>query len=208
MAVANGELYQVTLSGIYLGQTIENVLMFRARDSTVTNAAIDTALKSFWHNLRQLFDHQYKLTYMMVKRVTPIALDTIFVSATTGEEDGAQSGDGIASTVAAVVTLRTGTSGKSHRGRMYIAPVALGMTDTSGSRLSSGALLTFASTMDLIKNEFDDATGTSLALALGIYSRVIGGTSPYTAAGWQAVSQYVTQPILGNQRRRRIGRGA
>jgi hypothetical protein len=76
------------------------------------------------------------------------------------------------------------------------------------SQLSAAGLTQFVTTAQNIMNEFDDATGTSGALALGIYSRLIGGTAPMTVAGWQAVNQIVPQPILGNQRRRRIGRGA
>jgi hypothetical protein len=208
MAVANGELYQVTISGIYLGQTIQNVLMFRARTPTTTNADIATALRSFWHTIRSVYAFDFQLIFMIVKRVTPIALDSQFVTATAGEEHGGASASGLTSTVAALLTLRTGTAGKTHRGRIYVAPVDAAMCAPDLSQLSAAGLTQFVTTAQNIMNEFDDATGTSGALALGIYSRLIGGTAPMTVAGWQAVNQIVPQPILGNQRRRRIGRGA
>lgn len=207
MAVASGELYQVTLTGLYQGQTIENVLMFRARIPTATDAQIGGDLKTFWGYLRAMIQHDYTLTYMAVKRVTPVALDTFFVPATAGQEQGAATGGGVNSTIAAVITLRTGTSGKRHRGRMYLAPVDSGNCDTDGCRLSAGGLANYNTALTNIKNLVDDATGTALYVALGIYSRLIGGTNPFTVAGWQAVTQFVTQPILGNQRRRRLGRG-
>jgi len=207
MAVATGELYQVTLTGLYQGQTIENVLMFRARTSGVTDAQIAGDLKTFWDLLRPVIQHDYVLTYMAVKRMTPTQLDTFFVPATAGHEAGAGTGGGVNSTIAAVITLRTGTAGKSHRGRMYLAPDDSGNCDTDGCRLSSGGLANYVTAFTNIKNLVDDATGTALYVALGIYSRLIGGQNPFTVAGWQAVTQFVTQPILGNQRRRRLGRG-
>jgi len=208
MAVATGELYQVTLSGLYLGQTIQNVLMFRARTPTTTNADIATALRSFWHTIRSVYAFDYQLIFMIVKRVTPIALDSQFVTATSGEEQGGGSASGLTSTVAALLTLRTGTAGKTHRGRIYVAPVDAAMASHDLSQLSPSGLTAFVNMIQTLMNEFDDATGTSGALALGIYSRLIGGTNPMTVAGWQAVNQIVPQPVFGNQRRRRIGRGA
>jgi hypothetical protein len=207
MAIAVGELYQVTLTGLYQGQTIENVLMFRARTTTATDAQIGGDLQTFWDLLRPLVQHDYTLTYMQVKRMTPVALDTFFVPAAAGHENGAATGGGVNSTIAAVITLRTGTAGKSHRGRIYLAPVDAGNCDTDGCRLSAGGLANYNTAFTNIKNLVDDATGTALYVALGIYSRLIGGQNPFTVAGWQAVSQFVTQPILGNQRRRRMGRG-
>jgi hypothetical protein len=74
--------------------------------------------------------------------------------------------------------------------------------------LSSTAITAFNTWAAALMTQFGDATGTDAHLALGIYSRLIGGSNPFTLAGWQAVTGVIPHPILGNQRRRRVGVGA
>lgn len=206
--VAGGELYMTTVTGVYLGQLIENVLMFRERTGASTNAEIAASTQSFWTSFRKMFAPSFTLTYIQSKRMTPIALDTQFVAPVPGENAGGDDGEGTNCTVAVVVTLRTGTAGKRHRGRVYLGCSSLSRHTSNDTRMSAAGLANYNAVWDEILGKFDDATGTDEHLALGIYSRVIGGTNPYTVAGWQAVTQAVVQPILGNQRRRRPGVGA
>ncbi len=207
MAVATGDLYQMTLQMSYIGQTVENVIMMRERTGTSTDAQIKAAAQAFWHSYRQFITHELTLTVILLKRVTPVLFDTLFTTAASGEDQGADSDSGINSILALVSTLRTGVAGKTHRGRVYTPGITNGKLTADGTTLNSTALGQFVSHAADIMNEFDDATGTSATLALGIYSRVLGGTSPYTLAGWQAVSQWVPHSVLGSQRRRRVGVG-
>ena len=46
--------------------------------------------------------------------------------------------------------------------------------------------------------------GTDPTLVAGIYSRTIGGDFPFTLAGWQPITRWDPQPVVGNQRRRRL----
>jgi hypothetical protein len=208
MPVASGELYLVTLVMLAAGQTVENVLCFRERSGLSTDDDIKAAVRSFWSSYRAVISTDVILQELRAKRMTPIPLDTLIFPPTTGEETGGRGGGMGNNTIAAITTLRTGLSGKRHRGRVYSPGVAVADVTDSYNRLSGGGIAARDTAWDAIMAEFDDATGTSLVLALGIYSRLIGGQNPFTVAGWQAVTQYVNRPLLGNQRRRREGVGA
>jgi hypothetical protein len=208
MAVATGELYQVTLVLAEAGQTVENVLMFRERTGISTTAQIVSSVKNFWSIYRAIIVDDCTVQELRAKRMTPIQLDAEIFQPTTGQEAGGHGGDPINNMVALVTTLRTGTAGKRHRGRVYSPGVPAGST-TDATNKANGTFLGEVATMwATVLTQYGDASGTDPYLALGIYSRVIGGTHPYTVAGWQAVTQMVPRQILGSQRRRREGVGA
>lgn len=202
---ASGEIYQVTFRGLLAGQTIENVLHFRALTGLITEAAIKTGVERFWFLTQSIQGNDYVYDSMIVKRMTPIPLDESLVIPTTVDH-GHGSGGVANSTTALIFTLRTGFAGKSHRGRIYFAGIARDMLDSDQNRLSSSGGVTAAAAAAGLQSEFG-ASGTNTAVALGIYSRVIGGSHPFTLAGWQQMTGVDIQPILGNQRRRRIGVG-
>jgi hypothetical protein len=202
---AAGEIIQVTIGGILDGQLIENVLNMRERTPATLDSQIATsanALKALWG---PILSNGFIFNSVMFKRMTPVAFDTQFAPPASPAA-GSQGGAFLVTTVAQVTTLRTGVAGKTHRGRIYVGGLAQGWAD--GNRLSSTAITAFNTWAAALVTQFDDATGTDPYLALGIYSREIGGTNPFTLAGWQAVTQVIPHSILGNQRRRRVGVGA
>lgn len=202
---ASGEIYQVTYVGFLAGQNCENVIHYRALTGLITDAAIKTAAERFWFLSQSLQSVDYLYDHMVVKRMTPIPLDESIVTPSTvgGGSDGSHS---ISSTVAAVFTLRTGVAGKSHRGRIYFAGLSVTRVDAQLNRFNTAGGIIAATVAANLLSEFGPS-GTNTALAMGIYSRVIGGIHPMTVAGWQQISGIDVQPILGNQRRRRIGVG-
>jgi hypothetical protein len=209
MPVAAGDLWQMTVQMTCLGQIFENVIMMRDRNiSPSSDAAIKAAGQQFWTLYRKLISHQVTCQAILLKRVTPVLFDSLITGPASGEAAGTEPDDPMNSTVAMVTTLRTGVAGKTHRGRVYTPGVATGAAGSFSNVLTSSAQTRYQGYWNDIMTEFDDATGASLTLALGIYSRLIGGTSPYTVAGWQAVTQPAVQFVLGNQRRRRLGVGA
>lgn len=200
---ASGDIYQVTFQSSIQGQAIENVVHFRALNPTVTDAAIDTSVKLFMHYLGFLWVTTQIQTGIIVKQMTPVAFDERLVIPT--DATGQQSSAVLNQTVALVFTKRTGVSGKTHRGRMYVSGVPSIMT-TDQCRLNTtgaGIAGTFAS--QVISNW--GPSGTDTALQFGVYSGVIGGHHPFTVAGWQPVTTLEPQIIFGNQRRRRVGVG-
>jgi hypothetical protein len=200
---ASGEIIQVTFRYLVDGQLCENVLNFRERAPATTDAHIGNDILLFLSKLSTIQSGNATYLQPMWKKMTPVAFDEQFTplgSVTAGAVGGAL----LNSTISLVTTLRTGVSGKRHRGRMYIG----GLPDVAGAdRIATGFQPNVTAFINDLKATFDDAAGTSLYLALGIYSKLIGGTSPYTVAGWQPVTQYVAQTIFGNQRRRRVGVG-
>jgi hypothetical protein len=207
MAVASGELVQVTFVCQQNGQTVENVFMFRERDGLSTDAQVSASVRSAWGIYRAIIVDDVACIELRWKYMTPVQLDGNIIQPTAGQEVGAHGGDAMNSTVALVTTFRTGTAGKRHRGRAYTFGLPLGSLTDNLNKASSTYLTEFGTMWDAWKAAYDDATGSDTHLAFGIYSRLIGGTTPYTVAGWQAVTQYVPHAILGNQRRRREGVG-
>lgn len=208
MPIAAGDLWQMTIQMTFLGQVFENVLMMRDRGAPSSDAAIKAAGQQFWHIYRDMISHRIACQAILLKRMTPVVFDTLITGPSAGDEFGAVADDPTNSTCAGVVTLRTGVAGKTHRGRVYVPGIVTGALADYGNTFGAGPHVTYQNVWNAIMTEFDDATGVSLTFALGIYSRLIGGTSPYTVAGWQAVTQPVLNFILGNQRRRRLGVGA
>lgn len=208
MAVAIGEIYRITLVMQAVGQQVENVLHFRERTGTSTDDQIKDDVRDFWTLYRALISSDVTLTELRAKRMTPIPLDTLIFQPHTGESNGGLAANMGNNILAAVTTLRTGLSGKRHRGRVYTPGVSPAICTDLGNKISSSSLTARDGVWNSILAEFNDATGTALHLALGIYSTLIGGSNPMTVAGWQAVVQYVNRPILGSQRRRREGVGA
>jgi hypothetical protein len=195
----------VTYQGILHGQTCENVINFRQLDPSVTDTAIATAAERFWFFAQTVQSNQYTYNQMVIKRMTPIPLDEQIVFP-VGTHAGGVSNAPFNNTIASVYTIRTGFSGKSHRGRFYLAGTPTSFSDDAGNTYNAaGAALIVAFSNNLL-SEYGPS-GASTALRMGVYSRVIGGTLPETVAGWQQMTRVDPQPIFGNQRRRRLGVG-
>lgn len=207
MPVAAGELYQFTIVMGLGAATCENVFMLRDRGGAITDDARKDAARLFWHKYRQVISTDCVCQELRLKRVTPVPLDTLIFNPSVGDEGGTVGGGSSNSILCGITTLRTGFSGKSHRGRCYTPGVPSSATIDDNNRYSVAGLAVKDGIWADIMNEFNDATGASLVFALGIYSTLIGGHNPMTVAGWQAVTEYVNRPLLGSQRRRRQGVG-
>lgn len=204
MAVAIGEIYQLTVVGNAAGQAVETVIHFRERSNTSTPAQLKASAEAFVSLMRPLQSSGLLYNHFVLKQMTPVPFDeVVWTSATL---DHGLVGNPLANnTLAMVFTKRTGLAGKSHRGRIYIG----GLPDNfvAGQVVSAAGIAAATTFAAGVITGFDDATGADPHLAIGLYSRVIGGSSPFTLAGWQAVSRLDLQVILGNQRRRRFGVG-
>ncbi len=202
---ASGDIWQATYVGIYAGQRCENVIHYRALTGLVPDADVFTAMQRFLLLTAGMQSNNYLYDTIIAKRMTPIALDEhILVASPTTH--GTASGSDMNSTISAILTLRTGTAGKSHRGRIYFGGVVDGSVNGGQNTLSTVGALRSVTAANGLLSEFGPS-GSNTALALGIYSRAIGGVHPFTLAGWQQVSGIDPQTILGNQRRRRVGVG-
>ena len=197
---AVGPIYQATYIQHLLGQAMETVIHFRDVPGLSTPAALAGAADHFWLLLRDVQANVVDYTQLVLKQMTPIPFDEQLlppVSAIHGNLGSTT----INNTLAVVITKRTGTAGKTHRGRMYIG--GMSGVDTDGNMLNTTGVPRFTAFCDAVMAYYGP-TGTSGVLQLGVYSRVIGGSSPFTEAGWQPVTRLDVQTVLGNQRRRRL----
>jgi len=202
---ASGEIIQVTHRYLNAGQLCENVLNFRERSPGKTNAQIDNDINLFINQIAQIQASDTTYLKPMWKRMTPVAFDESFTTL-TGATQGAIGGGSTNSTIALVITERTGVAGGRHRGRMYIGGIPAAWVNPN-TLFGAGVAAANTFVADYL-SVFDDAAGTSLHLACGIYSKITGGTMPYTLAGWQPCTSLVVQALFGTQRRRRIGVGS
>jgi hypothetical protein len=107
--------------------------------------------------------------------------------------------------ISAVITKRTGVAGKSHRGRVYIGGLPLTFATDPNKLNTTGATAIGTFTGQVIGTW--GPSGSDPTLQIGVYSRKIGGTNPFTVAGWQAITALDGQIVFGTQRRRRVGVG-
>jgi hypothetical protein len=200
---ASGEIYQFTLVSSYQGQTCENVVHMRRTDLLpTTSTMVQNAINQWFASQQAVQVTAVQYRPCRIKQMTPLAFDESLVLPSTAT--GVQGTTGANTTLSVVITKRTGVAGKTHRGRFYLAgyPAVWGV-----DRVTSGdgptLLGTFAGEL-LAK--FGEG-GTNGDFVAGIYSRVIGGSFPFTLAGWQAITKWDPQLLVGNQRRRRLDRG-
>lgn len=200
---ATGEIYQYTFVQSYDGQTLENVLHFRERTAGVSEANLKLTAQNYWNTMQPMQTTAVAYVQCIIKRMTPVELDPI-IAIPTGVVSGSQATAAHNSTIAIIFTKRTGTAGKSHRGRLYIGgtPSTWGI-DRVVTAPGPATMGTFAGSLLAIFGE----GGTDANMSLGVYSRSIGGTSPFTVAGWQQITRWDGQLVYGNQRRRRLGVG-
>ena len=203
MAPSVGQIYQVTYQQSLAGQLIENVIHFQERTGTSTPAQIDTSVQGFFTQMSQVQTTDCIYTAIIVKQMTPVAFDERIVTPITAS--GAQSSARFPTTVACVLTKRTGIAGKSHRGRIYVGAVPT-VFATSPDRLNTAGGTAFGTFAGAVMGLYGEL-GSDTHLQIGVYSRAIGGGHPFTLAGFLPLTSIDTQIIFGNQRRRRVGVG-
>lgn len=203
MAPASGQIYQVTYQQILDGQTLENVIHFRERTGTSTPAQIATSVQGFLVAMAQIQTNNVVYSNIIVKQMTPLAFDESFV--TPSVTTGAQSSAVFNNVVSMVFTKRTGVAGKRHRGRIYVGGVPL-IFATDPNRLNTTGTTATGTFISTVMGAYGE-TGTDAHLAIGVYSRLLGGTNPFTVAGWQQLTGIDSQVVFGTQRRRRVGVG-
>lgn len=202
---ASGEVFQFTFRQTIAGQTIENVLHFRERSAASTNAQQDAAAEAYLALTAPVQSTNLLYSSVLIKQMTPLALDErVFLPITT--TNGHVSENPINNTLAMILTKRTGTAGKRHRGRVYFGGVPASFVATGENLLSTTGAAAMATLAAGLLGAFGES-GTDPNFVLGVYSRSIGGYNPFTVAGWQEITRWDIQNVLGNQRRRRVGVG-
>jgi len=212
IAAAVNSLWEVRIQGRIEGQETDNVLHFQCVGATsdVELHLIQVLLTCFITHVLPVLSSAWSIERILWKQVSP-TLGVEQISIPTGTTTGGGSAAALPSFVSALISKRTLTGGRSHRGRMYIAGIP--EDQTTGSKINTegplwDGLLAFA--LCVITNFVhpDPAGGTDI-FDLIVYSRKIGGSSfPLGLTGATDVREFVPVQDLATTRSRKVGRGS
>jgi len=212
IAAAVNDLFEVRVVGEMEGQETDNVLHFSCvgASSDVELHLIVVFIECFIDNLLPVLTSSWTLKRVVWKKVSPVlGVEQIYITGMPAA--GAGNAAALPSYASAVISKRTPTGGRSHRGRMYIPGIP--ENATLNSSIDPGgafwaALLAFCACVISNFVHPDPAGGTDL-FDLIVYSRKIGGSSfPYGLTGVTAVTQLTPVADLGTTRSRKVGRGS
>lgn len=205
--MAVGDIYKFVVEGRYdLQQTI-SIFYYAVQAGSLTDSAAD--LRDAWVEdmkpaFRDCSASGFSILQYLISLVSPVQTNQVPYT-DPGLHAGTQAGDGVPGTVAAVFSKYTAVVGRAGRGRHYHPAIA--ETDTTQGVLSLGGTT--------------QARFAALAIALASPVRVGVSTNIYTpqlrhhapgsggtgAPIYDLILLSINQQVLGNQRRRRIGRG-
>lgn len=200
---AVGDIFQYTFIQQLQQQICETVIHFRARTiEPITDAQYIAVADNWLNSLAKIQTNRATYPSFRVKQMTPLAFDQRILAPTVAA--GNFNEEPANNQLAIVFTKRTGVAGATHRGRMYVAgyPASAGLNTLVG-----GGLVTPCGTVagELIAKFGED--GTDPTMCAGVYSKAIGGSIPFTVAGWQAITRWDVNFLFGVQRKRKIGVG-
>lgn len=209
---AVNDLYEVRIIGSMEGQETDNVLHFKCVGTTddVELRLIVVLLSCFVTHLLPALTASWSLTAIKWKKVAPdLGIEHVYTTGLPGVGGG--SAEALPSFVSAVISKRTPTGGRSHRGRMYIAGIPEDQTINSGIDPAGDLWAALAAFITCLATNFfhPDPAGGSNIWDLVVYSRKLGGaTFPYGLTGVSSVDQLIRVAQLGTTRSRKVGRGS
>jgi hypothetical protein len=200
---AVGEIFQYTFIQQLQLQILETVIHFRALTAApITDAQHRAVADSFLTELARMQTTVCTYPSVRIKQMTPLAFDQIILAPTVASgiiNEGPQNNQ-----ISLIITKRTGVAGSTHRGRMYVGGFPLGW-GVNFLFAGAPAVATGTACGNLLA-KFQEG-GTDPTMVAGIYSKAIGGSTPFTVAGWQPITKWEAQLLFGVQRKRRIGVG-
>lgn len=207
------DVFQVRIVGRIEGQETNNVWHFKcasgAGDDDVLTHLILVLAACFITNLLPVLSSAWALESIKFKKVTP-QLGQEVVAIPVGAGAGGTSGQQLPSFCSALVSIRTQTGGRSHRGRAYFAGIPEAATvgshfDTTGPFWAG--LVAFLNCV--VQNFIIGDPPGDHAWQMMVYSRKLGGAAfPYGANGYTPMSELVPVQQLATTRSRKVGRGS
>jgi len=216
MPISPRKLYCCTIVGELHGQQVMTRFWIRGGDaspaSTVT-AEITNIRAGMFTNILPAYKacltsawHGNHMTTMEMTTRPRVMIDEVI--AVSGDQDA----DALPSFCAAVLSYRTGFSGRSYAGRVYLPGLYAGSSESS--RLVGGAFGLVQSLGATLLSTFGP-TGTNTYGRVGVFSRLAGvtrsaGPPPvlnYSILGWTQITQYIARADVGTQRKRKLGVG-
>jgi hypothetical protein len=201
---AVGDLVELQIRGLLLGQQFENTLGFKARTTAGTFAALAA---DFWSAAGASYmaskSNDFQVNEIAVVAVYPDTAAT--ASYTTGLPDvGANAGDTLPPQLAQVVSFNTALKGRSYRGRNYIG----GWTEANQTDgYWNGDVTTATSTYFSDVSAVFGVGGTDPDWEWVVISRFLDGGPRANPIGTAVVS-YIVRETVNTMRRRAIGHGS
>ena len=207
------DIYQVRIVGRLDGQETNNVLHFRylsgASDTDVLLHLIQVLFECFQTHLLPVLSASFTLEKIIWKRVGP-TLGPEIITVATGTTVGGGLAAALPSFNSAVLSIRTNTGGRSHRGRMFIPGIPENQTINSTFDPALPFWLGLvAFCLCLVENFVPGDPVGSNSWGLSVYSRKLGGSSfPYGLSGITQMREIVPVSFIGTTRSRKVGRGS
>lgn len=191
--MAVGDIYQAVIKQKLHGQTVLNVLHFRA--DTALNTAADLALQvatKIVTPMRVVQSAELSHEGVTAQKIWPLPPE-LAVLDLSELDPGAVAGDSLPTSVAVTVTKKTAFAGRRYRGRMFIGGVPV--TSEANSTLAGAVLAAWiAAFAGLPASEWAATDWTPV-----LYHR-----DDHT---YGIITNYEVRTNLHNQRRRQVGRG-
>lgn len=216
MPVTPRQLYCIKIIGELHGQATETRFWFRGADTstwtTVKNEL--TSLNSdFLTNVvpayKSFCNQNWSAKTMLSVQMTAVPGEFIDNVLTGG---GVQTGDALPTFCAGLLSLRTGFTGRSRVGRIYLPGVS---EDLSGQSRLEGAYLALLQSLGGTLLSRYGPSGSFAHARIGVFSRKLGvtrniGPPPslsYSLNGWTQITACIARNEIATQRKRKLARG-
>lgn len=211
-------LYHLTLVAEQDGQVMQNGFYFQGRDGNPNDTNLEDAehLAGDFNTwvlplIKAIASDQWHLKGIVVTTLIPRLGPLIEVGILN--EGGIQGDGSLPSCNAGVLSLRTGHSGRSNRGRLYFAGIP--KSNCIDSRVDDAYITGLQAIGDGLLTRYGPA-GSNTRLLYGLYRRRIGDirhseVSPVfieqTQVGFAPISQTIARREVYTQRKRLLGKG-
>jgi hypothetical protein len=210
-------LYRLKVIGEIHSQVTETVFHFRTKDSSTFTTyqsemnALLTDFKAVVMPKLHVFANQ-EWAVKSILMVSLIPSPGVLIEDRQPGGGGFQVGHSLPSYCAGLLTIRTGLSGRSGHGRIYVPGVPEDFS--SNSRLDGTSLGFLQDIGNALLTRYG-ASGTYNSNQYGVFSRVLGvtrqaGPPPrlvYSMNGFMLASTAIARPEIATQRKRKLGRG-
>ena len=198
-----GQVYECRVNGVMDGQVINNVLHVRGEDPNGGEAedAANGVMNWWASSIKDVLADDYTMLNCTARQITPEVGDP-YISTESANKQGAIAEVALPSFCAIVLQQRTGFASRRKRGRIYLAGIPISYV--VDSVLTSAAQTAIAAKITTILDNFPNGTNP---FTLGVWSKTEWDQSADVDAAFTDLTAINVNPIIGTQRRRRIGTG-
>lgn len=185
------------------GQLCENILHLRTKNALIPDNEIAATVRDqYWRALNDEISEEVTCETVSVQEIFPTPTDPFELAVA---EVGAQVGNAIPTSVAAVVAMKTGLGGRRNRGRKYIP--GLLMSNCENSVIDDARFASLQAVMNNINSWFQQGNALSNLVWGVLHRRAAGAPVPLDAAAFVPVTSVILRRVLGTMRSRIPGHG-